>query len=878
MEALSLNARETSLLILHICYSLYSIRFTTNLTAISDTPSEEPVELDPSPASSPPQKAAQSDSPVPLSVKIGIPAALANWLADDNTQEATGPVTDVDFEELKTTEYSSITDVLSRLTFSGEMDTGANLSSQVSLYQEIYSGPQNQVYYHDGLGNILHTTKLPANWDSLSSSERNDWHNNNRQEILGSALVLPDSYEGTGYPLISTSRLPGIDTSDDSSIRETTYGRSQEMISYDKRNLSYFEGESMTVLEAIERVCDAYDVSFEVAIGIAGNESSFDRDAKSNVGALGLFQFMPGAMKDAKDYMDRHPELGAKIRKGNFPLNNTYKKNRFVQMELFCAYFLHLQDLLSAKSNDTHATLQDLEERLLSLDPGFSYKGLQEISAINAFHSGATRIRKCIKHFIDLSDEEIIARIGPSPYGVDVWPAILANAMGKEGGVKRQVFEYVPRVLAMSSVVRGESEFYLEEYGREKTPIEPKKPKSKAKGSIASLSAVIASVSGIIRLLSKLTDYEDLQKAQPKKGKGQGPTRRKVLAGLFGGGLLLASPMLDDAVSAVTRPTSETPEEPEDEPIAEPVAPSHEITIPADYEQVYTDAQAGLESLYDTLSQKKRISRMPSETNDVRRSLQGPRFLQLSSVWKKMLGEKGYQKVRKNHRVVSPGYFSEASALQQDYLDDEITKGNLVPMAENDPSKPYFCEQVGKTGGTSNNPDMMYMHAAFEPITELLVELVNAQIERFNSDTSAFGVKSFPTIPPVDAFKISGALRTLEYAKKLRRTNSTATESLSDHSSGQAIDIASYATPKGHMARFREPMLDKDGVTQIPAGGMLGDRDAEFGKKTREYLSTFVGRALIAMQEPLKEHHDIGLEVRWERDQRNWHIMIHKLD
>lgn len=815
----------------------------------------------------------------PLPVHIGAAAALVNWMADDNSQEEPVPVTDVDFEELETTEYSSITEVLSRLTFSGAMDTGANLSSQVSLYQNIYTGPQNQVYYHDGLGTVLHTAKLPADWDSLSSEERNDWHNNNRREIVGSALVLPDSYESTGYPLISTSRLPKIDISDDSSIRETTYGRSQEIISYDKRKLSYFEGESMTVLEAIERICDAYDVSFEIAIGIAGNESAFDREAKSEVGALGLFQFMPGAMEDAKDYMNRHPELGAKVRRGDFPLTATYKKNRFVQMELFCAYFLHLQDLLSAQSNDTHASLQSLEERLQSLDPGFSYKGLEEISAINAFHSGAARIRACIKHFIDLSDEEIIARLGPSPYGVDVWPAILANAMGRENGVKRQVFEYVPRVLAMSSVVRGASDFYLEEYGREKTPIKPEKPTSKIRSSIASAAAFIAGASGATMLLSKLADYDELKEAQKGKGSGQGPTRRKVIGGLLGGGVLLASPVLDDAFSAITRPDPETPEEPkDDEPTTEPVTPIHEIVIPEDYEQVYTDAQAGLDSLYDTLARKKRIIRMPSETNDVRRSEQGPRFRQLSSVWKKMLGEKGYRRVEKNHRRVSPRYLAEASALQRTYLDEEISKGHLVPMAANDPAKPYFCEQVGKTSGTSNNPDMMYMHAAFEPITELLVELVNVQIERFNSDTSAFGVKSFPTIPPVDAFKISGALRTLEYAKKLRETNPTATASLSDHSSGQAIDIGSYATPKGHMVRFREPMLDKDGVTQIPAGGMLGNRDAEFGRKTREYLSIFVGRALIAMQEPLKEHHDIGLEVRWEFGQRNWHIMIHKLD
>jgi hypothetical protein len=801
---------------------------------------------------------------------VGLTAAAVNWAVDDERPAEPVPPVIAKPDLLEPKEYDSLTDVLPLLSFDGKLDTGATLNAQISLYESVYAGQGDHVYYHDGVGNLLHDVDLPREWDTLPGNKkqpkaqrvaarnqfRNDWHNDQRQTIADTALVLPSKYKETGYPLISTARLPNVNVSNNS-IGGIIHKRAQEEISYDSQ-ISYFNGESMTVVEAIERICEAYDVSYEVAIGVAGNESAFDREAKSDVGALGLFQFMPAAMKDGKAYMDRHPELGAKVRQGNFALTAGYKKNRFVQIELFCAYFLHIQDLLSAKSGPNHATLLDLEERLQTIDPGFSHKGLQEISAINGFHSGPARIRKCIKRFIDLSDDEIKATLGPGPFGVDVWPAILANAVGKVGGVKRQVFEYVPRVLAMSRIIRDDKGFYLDEFGREKNPPSPKKEETRGINHVANLAALFSAMAGLTMAGSTKAEHARLAEEPGTVGM----SRRDFLIRAAAVTTVLAAPRFDDvarSVSALTLPEFDS---------------TPETEVPEGYEHVYSEAYASLDTLYENLASKRRINRTPNEGNAVRKSLQPARFRMLKPTWESMLGKDGFKKVKANGRRVPKNFYNKASKLQRTYLDGEIATGNLVPMPANDPTKPYFCEQVGKSGGTSNNPDMMYMSAEYEPILEVLVELVNVQIYKFNLDPSAYGVKSFPIIPQVDALKISGALRTLEHAKNLRSSNTAATSSLSDHCSGQALDIASYTTQGGHMARFRAPMLDSDGVEQIPAGGMLDNEGSDFGKRTRELLSTFVGRALIALQEPLKTHHDIELAIRWESGQRNWHILI----
>ena len=131
-------------------------------------------------------------------------------------------------------------------------------------------------------------------------------------------------------------------------------------------------------------------------------------------------------------------------------------------------------------------------------------------------------------------------------------------------------------------------------------------------------------------------------------------------------------------------------------------------------------------------------------------------------------------------------------------------------------------------------------------------------------------------VPPISAIKISGAFRPMMqfYELNLRYPGRT-TRSLSAHLIGHALDIGALAPqgiPDAAVVRFQGALRDRSGVEHIPAGGYL--RTSGFGAQTRGLISRMIGRALMAMEVPLKAHMQLTLCPLWEQTQTNWHVVL----
>ena len=274
----------------------------------------------------------------------------------------------------------------------------------------------------------------------MTNEQKNAWHNKNREgiNIPPEQKHLPKEYKQTGYPFTATPVLPNVQASNAErmSLFDLILERLNEEVvcpgEGTKEGARHLAGEKMRLYDAIKKISDAYDIPWAIALGLAANESGYDKTVCSTATppACGIFQFQPGAYVDAKRYAEKHPEFSGKVRKGELRgFADQYQgitewKNRLVQAEMFCAYFRHIQEQLG---EDCDA----LDKRLQSLDPTYTFGTLSLIATITAYNAGPTRIKRCIRRFLKLEDEGMKAMIGKPPYGIDVWQAVLANSFGR---------------------------------------------------------------------------------------------------------------------------------------------------------------------------------------------------------------------------------------------------------------------------------------------------------------------------------------------------------------------------------------------------------------------------------------------------------------
>lgn len=848
--------------------------------------------------------------------------------AKDQAEEEAEPVS-------PTLKYGPVGEIVSKTRYAGETHTGEVLDRYVDLYRGVFSHGRGIVTYFDAQGNSLAEEVLPDNWyvdvlgtpkekgqkppvvrPKMTEAQQQEWHNRHRIKARTTEKVLPTDHDDLGYPFIATATVYGMDKRDDI---DSPFELLDERLNDEVKDPSkrYFEGRGMSLRQAIIEIATAYDVPRAVAFGIGANESAFDREAvstrkkkgkgkgkdKVEIIAKGMFQFKPEGYEDAKNYAAQHPELSASIRKGallgfeqRFHGGTREWKNRFVSIEMFCAYYRYIQEMLSPH-------FDQLEERLRKLDPTLLVGTFDTIGTINAYNAGPSRIKECIERFIKLSDEELKKKIGEPPYGVDVWMAVLAHSFGakfkdtqgkeRKTGVGPHVLMYAPKSLALGSLIMDE-ENHLSglERNREEWEMPVNEENLPEKETIE--KAKEDSRRSLLRAFSALTRAGAVgggvtlgAQAVQEGREGQGLSRRTLLRGAAA--LAAGTVVLGKSIASSEKEASGT----KDGEIPAPPGETPRRYVHEKYdENILRQAKATLDATYEVLKKRRKGKQehkgnydwTSNERDRIRKYTILKQTKALRPEYEAAFGKDWVQRFLATKPLATQkrrSLYEEGEQLQQAYIQQAIAAGEFVPMEEDNEANSYFCEQVGKMSGTKNDVESLYMHKEFVPLIGSIIELVNHQIDLFNQNQAAYGVldPEFPIIPHVNAVKISGALRSVMQTYRMLMDPELAgrtSKDLGPHWIGQAIDLGSFTTQGSHMVAFAEPLFyprqtQPTGTPRIPANSKLPSQG--FGGRTREILSKMFGRALLALEEPLKEK-GIILMPLWEGKQLNWHVAI----
>lgn len=708
------------------------------------------------------------------------------------------------------------------------------VQEKVELFEVIYSGEPDLVYFYTPEGKVLKIVKIPS---GKSEKVKSDFIKKKKRELASQTPVLVDG--------IALS-FPGH--KGEKSLVDTATERSLETF-HDER---YFGNEETSIKEAMWKIAEAYEIPVEIALGFAANQSlmatgEVDHNASGELGGRGLFKITGDAYEEALGYMSRNEEFGGKVRTGKLENLANEWKNPFVQIEVFCAYYRKLRLIL----NNENGAVTLLEARLKELDPNFSKDIIEELSIVSAYHSGPTRIRKVVSAFVKLSDEEIKKRIGVPPYWIDVWPKLLADSLG-EGGVDQKSLDFTSKIYAMASLMGDEGENYVEEATKGKS------------NWFRGVSSFMNKAAGVVAMATGIEGARRAVKAHRTPGSTD-LSRRKFLGGAAAVAAL-SVPGASAAEALLNADWDSSEEIPEVKDLGKEEIPM--------FKEAIGPAKKSLDARYEELKKAKRIFRTNAEKNDVRRYLQPEQDRLLKGTFDKILGKDLNGKIlntKKQAQSKRNALYDEADKKAKAYRDEKLKDGTFVRLNE-DNGTIYFCEQVGKESGTSNNPDCLVVHKDLIPLLGSVIELVNHQIDLFNADPAAYGKKGFPKIPHITAIKICGAFREPSHTKRMLngRQAGRTTRSPSAHWSGQALDLASLATQGAHVVRFKEPMLDEKGEVAIPADGKLPT--GGFGNTTRQLISTFIGRALMSLREPLMKANILEIMPIWEGGQSNWHM------
>ncbi|MFA6023751.1 MAG: transglycosylase SLT domain-containing protein [Candidatus Gracilibacteria bacterium] len=830
----------------------------------------------------------------------------------DRASTESGPLEDETGEEGLERRHSIVGEIVRSQNYGDGVTTQENLDHLVEMFKGVFRARQGRVYYYGAKGELFLSDEVPANWfvavetgktkqvkkttgkgrhkktklvevpimlEAMTAEEKTAWHNEHRTQIPtknGEKHLARDARD-LGYPFVATPVLPGVEpgSNEGQSLIEVVLSRLNSQVVDPGRGTNegprHLEGEKMRLYDAILKMADAYDIPHAVALGIAANESGYDRNAVSSANAYGIFQIQKGAYEDAKRYADKHPEFSGRVRKGallGFKEDFhrvTEWKNRLVQAEMFCAYFRVIQGQLE---EDVLA----LETRLLELDPMYSMGTLNVIAAITAYNAGPTRIKKTIRSFLRLNDDEIKEMIGRSPYGMDVWQAVLANSFGrliknkrtgKEGttGVGPHVFTYASKVLAMGSLIVEEENVLglLAKHGQKQyqPPASTVKEEpvyveqSKGKSRLPLVGAALLSILGAL-----------VSAKQARKGlKGQGMNRRSFVQG--------AAALIGLGVPAARLLGGPSQDSKEEERVS-----SGEMSYET-YPEAIEQGKRQLNKLFVELKESQQYRLVTEETNRLSNNVTAERVDELKPLIQEVFGKDWNTYLVPNSSNVLPAlpadFFADEAAAQDEYLKNGIASGEIIPLEADNPNLPYFCQGLGSESGIKNNPEVMYVHKEFLPILGTLVVLVNHQIDAFNEDPQSFGMQdeTFPKIPHITGIKLSGGYRRLKdrYAKS--------TKSFSDHWMATALDMISQGPTEGTgVVRFKEALV-QGGTVLVPAGGKLPAQRR--CNKTRDIVLTMVKRALFVLEDVLKANPGLPqILPRYEGAgaAHNWHVAM----
>lgn len=778
--------------------------------------------------------------------------------------------------------YTAVGKIVSETTFHNESYTGGTQNAFVDLFQTVFSSSEGNYFYFDTKGNILLTAQQPETLRLLRESiakarkekkstgalyaelkkQTQAWHNENRKKI-SKVFVTPADYETTGYPFIATPTLPGVEVeSENSSLIQVVMDRLQEKTKSPETGPFYFTGEERTIYDGIVEIAKAYDMPRAIVLGVAANESGYDREAISSADARGIFQFTKAGFEDAKKYIEQHPELGAPIRSGAIGTFDESWKNRFISAELFCAYYRVIQDRI-------RDDVESLERRLSNLDIGYQTGTLLDIATINAYNAGATRIADCIARFLSLTDNEIKSHIGEPPYGIDAWLGVTSLSFGlsiknKSTLVGPDVFMYPQKVLAMGALIMEEKNYLsVHEQEREEEIFSLPEPPTRR-----GLWQGLMVGSGISALAAGLFTGSRVLKQNPATTPDVSTRRDFLRTGAAALGILSPAGRAGKKWfegQKQTEPEVETP------PVQREVYPT-----------VVTDGKQKLDELYAVLEKNTQDGKTgwTADEQDAIREFTAPKNRELlADRFEEMMGKDLLKRFEESESQSFPKrkhLYDEAISRQNAYVEQEKQRGNLIQLLEEDPTQPYFCEQVGVLSGIKNNPDSLYVRKEFKQVLGTLIELMNYQIDTLNRDPSLYGINdtTFPPLPHISAIKISGALRSVESTKRMfeQGLGGRTTPGASAHWLGYTLDIGSFATQGSHMVRLDGDLQEtKNGKVKFKRGEKLPSQG--FGKRTREIYSKMIGRALFAMRDSLKQQ---GIEIQplWEGKQLNWHIAM----
>ncbi|MFA4815103.1 MAG: transglycosylase SLT domain-containing protein [Candidatus Gracilibacteria bacterium] len=737
---------------------------------------------------------------------------------------------------------------------------------------------------------ITQLTKALSDLKAKNKAETQEWHNQNRLACqVDGETVIPKNYDDLGYPFVHTTILSEeeYDENPGLTIKEVVLKRLEENVSSNKTHPIYFNGEQRNLYDAIIEIATAYDVPRAIALGIPANESMFRKKAESEADAKGIYQFTKDGFEQAKRYAQGHPEFGRKLRSESIGNYNDSWPNRFVSAELFCAYYRSIKD--SLKDN-----ISSLEERIKKLDPSLPSGTFGDLVAMTAYNAGPGRTKRCLARFTALSDEQIKQIVGEPPYGVDVWIGLIAYSFGmkmngESTGVGADVFMYSQKAIAMGSIIRDE-ENMLEVLNRDKPGFstELKPDASENNGSAdehkdnqsSGKRNWLRTAFGLLAVTSAATAGASIAaKRQSAQG---GLTRRDVLKGLVAVGAAASLPF------GSGKATGKDKQELGADVDAQIPETGDEVGAEYVYNQTLVQGSKKLDAVYADLRRRIKdretggiMSYTPDESDDLRRYLMPQQTALLRGRFKDMLGdslESEFERmttaqIRRKVRGNPNGdnMLRQAQEKQGRYIAEQVDRGEVIRLSENDSKKPYFCEQVGSSSGSGNNPENMLAGKEMEKIMGTLVTLVNHQIDIFNGDKVAYGItdKNFPALPRISAIRVTGALRTPQQSLNYLQRGLPATLDLSSHWAGRAIDLASKKSANGNMVRLADDLVDPTTGIQFRAGEKLPN--GGYGKRTREIYSHMIGRALFAMEIPLKTD-GIVLQPLWEQGQRNWHL------
>jgi hypothetical protein len=779
-------------------------------------------------------------------------------------------------------EYRSVRHVMQKERFEDPEDPSGRMQALVDLHREgVYSAKKYQDIYYTLDGKIVGSGAVGTDIDT---------HNANRRAFTDSgAIVLPESKSYSGYPLRRPTDPMKAEVCRDAlkeEVKDTKFLR----IAKKKR---YFEGEEVTLDHALRTITAEYGVPYAVIAGQIGQESTYDRKEVSDITlengstahAYGLAQFVPEtARTQAMPYMLPDPSF----RKGRVSKRFfTEWKNRFVQIELLCAHYKYLAEKLEPK-------LIKLYARLRALDPNFN-TSLEDFAVLTAYNAGLSDpdgrgVIPCIERFVELPDEIIKERIGEPPYGLDTWLAILAHSYGQpvdanEMKIGKSVFHYAIGSIALGAEITESDP--LEELKAKTIPAEItaqvnklatklREEKEKRRRAVLMeekrkrkdkrlrntfLGSGFASVFlGIATMFRARREFP----RDPGMSIFRRPfTRRSIVQviGAFAAGVVFEKPIAD-AISASGIDCSPEPEI--------DYTKGHEI-----YPEVFEEMQDRINAEYahvisegEPLLLHKEIKHMSAARKERwnTEEVQAP-------AQRELLAEEFTEALGPNHNDTE---------RYADWRGEEKLNEDLIQMKEDDQSKPYFCQQVGRKPGTKNdwenNWEALWMKPEFEPILGTLIAAMNYQIEIINQNPSAYGIDvpegfRFPTIKQL---KVSGALRSPEYAGTLVE-NGGVKKTAHFFS---ALDILSLMpnnpNRKGvenyRVATFAEPW-EYEGQQPFELDNRLPSMH-EYGELTRQLYSTIAGYALEAMREPLLEKEGITLLPLYESKPQNWHIVI----